>query len=225
MLRKVSEVFIVSTAILAWVGSVEAVAAGVPGSVVASNVGGRIYIGEAKALGLAGAVLGLIRSLASYIVTSTSPWIEVLLVLVEIIAVLLVYLGVSRLSRAVNNTRIKRFYLIFFIIYTVTDIIWVSLVATELMPPILVFEVIAVLFAIGTWYLKKSYDLIKAYTRVRFFGVAGLLYFVSGVLMIIFIGTIILPIAVIIEVTAWASTPKYIEVKGEATPQPLPQIA
>jgi len=51
----VDEVFIVLHGyIKAWIGGAEAVAAGVPGSSMASNVGGRIYIGEAKALGLVG---------------------------------------------------------------------------------------------------------------------------------------------------------------------------
>jgi len=45
------------------------------------------------------------------------------------------------------------------------------------------------------------------------------------VLTIVLIGAIISFIAMIIDIIAWASTPKYVEVESEATPQPLPQIA
>jgi len=218
------------------------------GSSVASNVGGRIYVGEAKVLGLVGAVLSFILALSGAMAPFISPWMAALLSLADIIAVLLVYLGVSRLSRSVNDTRVKSFYLKFFVLYAVAEIIadvLVSLVAVTpmmltnifelpftstnvlytLFPLILVSVIASILIAIGTWYLKKSYDLIKAYTRVEFFGVAGLLYFIGGVLTMIAIGYFVLFIAMIMDIIAWASTPGYIEVKSEATPQPLPQIA
>ncbi|ADM27513.1 protein of unknown function DUF996 [Ignisphaera aggregans DSM 17230] len=210
------------------------------------GIGNRIYIGDAKTLGLAGAIVSFVIWVITFVASLISELIGILLAFVGIVGIILVYLGISKISEAVNDAKIKNSYLIYFILSIVS--LAIATIGTIILRPVLqmyavyltlagiarwlststsphigtdlyTLIVIIVLFwisifiptVVGTWYLKKSYDLVKMYVKVEIFSVAGLLYFIGGILSIILIGIIIMFIANIIEIVAWASTPEYIE--------------
>jgi len=181
---------------------------------------GRVFIGEARTLGVVGSVVDFALSVSSVVAGFIDLWMAALLSVVGLVGSLLVYLGVSKLSRAVNDEKMRVYYLIYFILTAIATVISIPLapvvgelprlfmsppsVAAQMLTAIILIHVIdSVLTAIGTWYLKKCYDAVKTYVKVEMFGVAGLLYFIGGVLTIIVVGALIMIIAMII--------PEYIE--------------
>ena len=75
---------------------------------------------------------------------------------------------------------------------------------------LLVFWIIAV---IASLFYRKSFNLIKEKTGVKWFGTAGLLIFIGTITTIILIGFIILIIGLIIEIVAFFSLPDKISPK------------
>ncbi|WP_372838593.1 DUF996 domain-containing protein [Pyrococcus kukulkanii] len=71
---------------------------------------------------------------------------------------------------------------------------------------------------IGSYFRKKSYELIAQYTGVDMFKTSGLLYFIGAILIIVFgIGALIMLVAAILEIVAFFSLPEEIG-KSEVTP-------
>lgn len=196
----------------------------------------KISIGEAKTMGFVGAILNLVGLLAG-----AATGVGAVLTIVGII---LIYVGVSRLSDKVKDPRPRKYYLnylIFGIIAIVIAIIGLiaalgalifsagagligglaGLLAT-LGIVIVVFIITYVLLIIASMNLRKSYDIIKTYTKIDMFGTAGFLYFLGAILLIILVGGIILFIAVILELIAWASLPDTIELPSTPGKEPSP---
>ena len=65
-----------------------------------------------------------------------------------------------------------------------------------------------ILFIIGSLFLRKSFNSIAQHTNVGLFKTAGLVYLIGALTMIIFIGIIIIWVALIIEVIAFFSLPE-----------------
>jgi len=214
-----------------------AVGSGAAPMLLGGGSGSRVFIGEARTLGVVGSVVDFALSVSSVVASFIDLWMAALLSVVGLAGSLLVYLGVSKLSRAANDERMRVYYLIYFILIAIATLIPVPLipvvgelprlfmspprVAAPMLAAIILIHVIdSVLTAIGTWYLKNCYDAVKTHVKVEMFGVAGLLYFIGGVLTIIVVGALIMIIAAIIEIIAWASTPEYIEAGAGAALQP-----
>ena len=73
------------------------------------------------------------------------------------------------------------------------------------------FIIFWILFSVGSYYLKKSYELIAEYTGVDLFKTAGLLYFIGAVTAIIIIGLLIIFVARILEIVAYFSLPEELQ--------------
>ncbi len=86
---------------------------------------------------------------------------------------------------------------------------------------ILLFIVVFACLILSTYYIKKSYYAIAEEVGVDMFRTAGLLYFLGAILLIIIVGAIILFIARILEIIAWASLPEE-PIRREKTPPPPP---
>ncbi|HIP89689.1 MAG TPA: DUF996 domain-containing protein, partial [Thermococcus paralvinellae] len=70
------------------------------------------------------------------------------------------------------------------------------------------FIIFWILFSLGSYYLKKSYELIAEYTDVDLFKTTGLLYFIGALTLIILIGLLIILVARILEIVAYFSLPE-----------------
>lgn len=198
----------------------------------------KINIGEAKTMGFVGAILNLIGLIAG---AATGVGL-----ILTIIGIILIYIGVSRLSDKIGNPNPRRYYfnyLIFGIIAFIVLIIGLIIALGSIIFTagagligglsgllaalgifILVFIITYVLLIIAALNLRKSYDIIKTYTKIDMFGTAGFLYFLGAILLIILVGGIILFIAVILELVAWASLPEFIELPTRSEremPSPL----
>jgi len=70
------------------------------------------------------------------------------------------------------------------------------------------FIIFWILFSLGSYYLKKSYELIAEYTDVDLFKTTGLLYFIGALTAIILVGFLIIFVARILEIVAYFSLPE-----------------
>ncbi len=64
-----------------------------------------------------------------------------------------------------------------------------------------------ILMIISIIFLRKSYDKIAEYTKVKWFSTAGLIFLIGAVTLIILIGFIIILIGIIIEIIAYFNLP------------------
>lgn len=83
----------------------------------------------------------------------------------------------------------------------------------RLLAPILIGGLLAwILFVLGTYYTKKSYEKISSEVQVDTFKTVGFLYFVGGILLIALgIGLLVLLIGKILEIVAYFSLPESIK--------------
>jgi len=191
----------------------------------------KLPVGEAKTLGMVGAILNLVGVIAG--VTTGFGFILLL------VGIILIYMATSKLSSIVRDDRIKKYYLTYFILGIIAVVVLIvgfvavlgaALAGMSLFNPaailaafgalVIVAVVVWILEIVGTLNLRKSYDLIKKYTGVDMFGTAGFLYFLGAILIIIVVGLLIIFIAVILEIVAWASLPEYVEARKEVAPTP-----
>jgi len=192
----------------------------------------KLPVGEAKTLGMVGAILILVGLLAGGL-----TGFGFVLILVGII---LIYMATSKLSSILRDDRIKSYYLRCFILGVIAVVVLIvgfvavlgaALIGMGMLSPetifaafgalIVVVIVVWILAIIGTLNLRKSYDLIKKYTGVDMFGTAGFLYFLGAILIIIGVGALIILIASILDIVAWASLPEYVEARKEVAPTPV----
>jgi len=196
-------------------------------------------VGEAKTLGMVGAILNLVGFIAG--VTTGFGFIVLL------IGIILIYMATSKLSELVRDDRVRSYYLKFLIIdiAAIVTLIAGALVifggallgvrafgrrGLEALTGILAGALIGVLVVLIVFWLleifavlnlRRSYDLIKRYTGVNMFGVTGLLYLLGAVLIVILVGFLLLLIAIVLEIVSWASLPESIEARREAAPSPI----
>jgi len=202
-----------------------------PAPVQPAPVVERLPVGEAKTLGMVGAILNLVGILAG-----PATGYGFILILVGVI---LIYMAASKLSSIVRDDRIKKYYFTYFILAIIAIIVLIvgfvafigaALIGMGTFNPEVIFAAFGALFIvgvvvwilaiIGTLNLRKSYELIKKYTGVDMFGTTGFLYFLGAILLIILVGALIVFIAVILEIVAWASLPEYVEARKEVAPTP-----
>ncbi len=160
--------------------------------------------------------------------------------LVSIIGFVLILLAVKEISLAVNREDIFKDYLVAFILHlgaffvflialisvmgiTVLQGIFWNLAGKglenlgQIIKGLLIGGILAwILFVLGSYYLKKSYESISIETEVGIFRTTGLLYFVGAILLIVFgIGALLIIIGKILEIVAYLSLPE--DIKKEMT--------
>lgn len=89
---------------------------------------------------------------------------------------------------------------------------------------ILLFITIIVCLILSTYYVKKSYYIIAEEVGVDMFRTTGLLYFLGAILSIVIVGLVILFIAKILEIIAWANLPEKPVRKEKIPPPPPPPV-
>ncbi|USG99904.1 DUF996 domain-containing protein [Thermococcus argininiproducens] len=156
--------------------------------------------------------------------------------LISIIGFILILLAVKEISLVVNREDIFKDYLVAFILHlgaffvflialisvigiTVLQGIFWNLAGKDLeslgqiIKGLLIGGILAwILFVLGSYYLKKSYESISIETEVGIFRTTGLLYFVGAILLIVFgIGALLIIIGKILEIVAYLSLPENIK--------------
>ncbi|KPU62644.1 hypothetical protein EP1X_07685 [Thermococcus sp. EP1] len=156
--------------------------------------------------------------------------------LISIIGFILILLAVKEISLAVNRDDIFKDYLVAFILHlgaffvflialisvigiTVLQGIFWNLAGKgleslgQIIKGLLIGGILAwILFVLGSYYLKKSYESISIETEVGIFRTTGLLYFVGAILLIVFgIGALLIIIGKILEIVAYLSLPENIK--------------
>lgn len=149
-----------------------------------------------------------------------------------ITGLLMIYAGLSNLSRKMRNEHVRKFYLNYIVIRIIATILLIAflyivsridlykLLETGLHIAQLVIALpigIAsyVVLIISIVELKNSYELIKTLTGNELFSITSFIYSIAALLIIIIIGFVILAIAPLIETIAWSALPEYLD-KHEA---------
>lgn len=181
-------------------------------------------LSQAKTYGGIGAILALIGGA-----------IPKLGSVLSIVGIVLILLAVKEIADEVGDETIFKNYLISFIlqvgafvalIIAIVAVLGTSIIAMggprvfehemqdfgaimAIIGSILVgFIIFWILFSLGSYYLKKSYELIAEYTDVDLFKTTGLLYFIGALTLIILIGLLIILVARILEIVAYFSLPE-----------------
>ena len=181
-------------------------------------------LSQAKTYGGIGAILALIGGA-----------IPKLGSVLSIVGIVLILLAVKEIADEVGDETIFKNYLISFILqvgaFIALIIAIIAVLGTSIMimggprafehemqdfgaimaiiGSILVgFIIFWILFSLGSYYLKKSYELIAEYTDVDLFKTTGLLYFIGALTLIILIGLLIILVARILEIVAYFSLPE-----------------
>ncbi|CAB49740.1 DUF996 domain-containing protein [Pyrococcus abyssi] len=179
-------------------------------------------LSNAKLYGGIGAILQLVSIFAG-----TYSW------LLSIVGLVLVFLAVKIISEEAGDSDIFNYYLKAFISMVAGLLLFfVIIVATAgtaiikglkggMMSPehffailgsiLIGFVILWIAYIIGTYFQKKSFELIAQYTDVGLFKTTGLLYFIGAILLIIAIGALILLIGAILEIVAFFSLPDEIK--------------
>jgi len=184
---------------------------------------------EAKIYGSVGAILSILGGNISRIGN-----------LISIIGFVLILLAVKEISLAVNREDIFKDYLVAFILHLGAFFVFlIALISVmgitalqgifwnlarkgledlgQIIKGLLIGGILAwILFVLGSYYLKKSYESISIETEVGIFRTTGLLYFVGAILLIVFgIGALLIIIGKILEIVAYLSLPE--DIKKEMT--------
>jgi len=180
---------------------------------------------EARTYGSIGAILSLLGGLV--------PRIGSLIIVTGLVMILF---AVKEISAAVKREDIFKNYLVAFILHLgaflvliIAVLFGIGVAVLRGMPlramdegfwavrhvigSILVGAFLAwVLFVLGSYYLKKSYESIAAESGVDVFRTAGSLYFIGAILTIAFgLGVLVLLVGKILEVVAYLSLPEKAE--------------
>ncbi|ALM74533.1 conserved membrane hypothetical protein [Thermococcus barophilus] len=153
----------------------------------------------------------------------------------SIVGIVLILLAVKEISNETGDEAIFKTYLISFIlqigaflalIIAIIAVLGTSIIAMggprafehemqnfgaimAIIGSILVgFVIFWIMFSLGSYYLKKSYELIAEHTDVDLFKTTGLLYFIGALTAIILIGLLIIFVARILEIVAYFSLPE-----------------
>ncbi|MBO8173927.1 MAG: DUF996 domain-containing protein [Thermococcus sp.] len=181
-------------------------------------------LSQAKTYGGIGAILALIGGAVPKLGSALS-----------IVGIVLILLAVKEISDEAGDEAIFKNYLISFIlqigafialIIAIVAVLGTSIIMMggprafehemqdfgtimTIIGSILVgFIIFWILFSLGSYYLKKSYELIAEYTGVDLFKTTGLLYFIGALTAIILIGLLVILVARILEIVAYFSLPE-----------------
>jgi uncharacterized membrane protein len=143
----------------------------------------------------------------------------------------MVIIAVYKLGELVDQKEIFRNYLIgivlssaliLIVVFGIGATVFLSLQAglTGLGTGIVLALLLAwILSIVSTYFIKKSFEKIGEATGVDLFETAGKLYFIGSILTIIFIGTVLSLVAVIMQIVAFFSLPSAVPGKPqEASP-------
>ncbi|AEC52812.1 hypothetical protein PNA2_1899 [Pyrococcus sp. NA2] len=184
-------------------------------------------LGNAKIYGGVGGILSLIGPLAGSFG-----------LILSIAGLVLVFLAVKTISDETGDERIFSLFLKAFISMVAGLIIFIiviiatvgsfafGMIGKGMMSPgnlmavigsILVgFLILWITYIIGTYFQKKSFELIAEYTGVNLFKTTGLVYFIGAILIIIGVGFLIILVGAILEIVSFFSLPE--EAKKLETP-------
>ncbi|ADT83585.1 DUF996 domain-containing protein [Thermococcus barophilus] len=181
-------------------------------------------LSQAKMYGGIGAILALVGGVVPRLGSALS-----------IVGIVLILLAVKEISNETGDEAIFKNYLISFIlqigaflalIIAIIAVLGTSIIAMggprafehemqnfgaimAIIGSILVgFVIFWIMFSLGSYYLKKSYELIAEHTDVDLFKTTGLLYFIGALTAIILIGLLIIFVARILEIVAYFSLPE-----------------
>lgn len=182
----------------------------------------------AKILGIIGAILNIIGIFTGGYAS--------------IVGFILILLAVYGVSSATNRPDIFKNYIIAFVMNVIGLIVAiVGIIGTImgsigfmhggspgtmpeagiislLMGLIVWFIVLWIFLVIGTYFLRKSYKGIAEVLNHGLFSTTGTLYFIGGILTIVLIGFLIILVAVIVELVAWATMSTKKPSTGEQPP-------
>jgi len=199
----------------------------------------KIDLGDAKTLGLIGAILILIGLFTAFIVS--------------IVGIILTYIAISKISSKLNEPMLKNYYLYFILFAIIGFIVFIAgiiiafgslflglftgiphqatgfkfmdIVAKSFGILALSFIAFYILLILSGLNLRKTYDSLKKYSGVDLFGTTGFLYFLGSILLIILVGALLIFIACILNIIAWAQLPEAValrrDMKEPATPASL----
>ncbi|WP_324735829.1 DUF996 domain-containing protein [Thermococcus sp. SY098] len=181
-------------------------------------------LSQAKMYGGIGAILALVGGAVPRLGSALS-----------IVGIVLILLAVKEISNETGDEAIFKNYLISFIlqigaflalIIAIIAVLGTSIIAMggprafehemqnfgaimTIIGSILVgFVIFWIMFSLGSYYLKKSYEMIAEHTGVELFKTTGLLYFIGALTAIILIGLLIIFVARILEIVAYFSLPE-----------------
>ncbi|WP_457752974.1 DUF996 domain-containing protein [Thermococcus sp.] len=181
-------------------------------------------LSQAKVYGGIGAILALVGGAVPRLGSALS-----------IVGIVLILLAVKEISNETGNEAIFKNYLISFIlqigaflalIIAIIAVLGTSIIAMgsprafehemqnfgaimTIIGSILVgFVIFWIMFSLGSYYLKKSYEMMAEHTGVELFKTTGLLYFIGALTAIILIGLLIIFVARILEIVAYFSLPE-----------------
>jgi len=204
-----------------------------------SEASGVASLGRAKVLGLLGSIFMLTGVLlGAFLVFVIGVFAVLVNLAVWLAGLILVYTALIEVSTATGDRGIRSHYAVSLAVRlpgvaSITTALvlargfWLSAIRPLLHslrysePPataehsrllvlaLLLFVAGYVLEVVGTYYLRKSYILVRNRTGVDFFDIASLLYFIGAVLLIVLVGSVIQFIGLILEIAAWASLPEH----------------
>ncbi len=181
-------------------------------------------LNQAKLYGGIGAILALVGGAIPRLGSALS-----------IVGIVLILLAVKEIADVIGDETIFRNYLLSFILQISAFLALIVAIVTVFGASIIVrggtralehemqnfgaimtiiggilvgFVIFWVLFSLGSYYLKKSYEPIAEHTGVELFKTVGLLYFIGALTTIILIGLLIIFVARILEIIAYFSLPE-----------------
>ncbi|MEM0215239.1 MAG: DUF996 domain-containing protein [Archaeoglobaceae archaeon] len=122
--------------------------------------------------------------------------------LIAVLGLVFLLMGVREIANEANYPKIFRNYLIFFIFTTLFFIF-------QLFTLNVVF--LWILLLIGAVFLRMSFNKIADSSGITMFKHSALIYLVGAVLFIVFVGLLLLPIALALQAIAFYSLPDAIE--------------
>ncbi|MEM2190838.1 MAG: DUF996 domain-containing protein [Archaeoglobaceae archaeon] len=150
---------------------------------------------NARAFGLLGSIFMLMDLYLGYLGVGRTG-------LLALLGLLLVLIGVKEVAFEANYPKIYRNFLIYFVAMA---IFFVTLFFTS--NPILLW----VLLLIGAVFLMLSFTSIEAVSGISMFKYAAWVYLSGAVLFMVFVGLILLPIALSLQAVAFYSLPDELE--------------
>ncbi|MEM2726904.1 MAG: DUF996 domain-containing protein [Archaeoglobaceae archaeon] len=150
---------------------------------------------NARAFGLVGSIMMLFDLYLGYLGVGRTG-------LLAVLGLVFVLIGVREVAIEANSSKIYRNYLIYF---AFTLLFFLLLLFTT--NPILLW----VLLIIGAVFLRGSFQSLEVISGIAMFRYAYLIYFVGAVLFIVFVGLILLPIAISLQAIAFYTLPDSLE--------------
>jgi len=126
--------------------------------------------------------------------------------LLAVLGLVFVMLGVREIANESGNSKIYRDYLIYLV---VTMLFFLLLFFLKNLENYLV--VLWILLIIGSIFLRSCFNQIETISGISMFRYAALVYIFGAVLFIVFVGLILLPLAIALQALAFFSLPEAVE--------------